>query len=178
MVLRRDRVPIRPDWKVKTKAVLDFLEEYVGRHPEHHLDLDRLALCGSSVGAYLALRGAADDRVEACVAVDPFFSLWDLLKGRMPEFLVHTFEAGGFASNEMWDYLVIVLGWMNFQAKWEFNHLRWMFGVNIVADVFRQMMRYSLATSHKMQYLELVYCPVMVTGAAGSIYAKPEISIS
>ena len=176
IVLRRDRVPMRPDWEVVIKIVLDFLVSYVEQHPEHHLDLERLALSGSSVGGYLALRGAADARVKACVSVDPFYSMWDLLKGRMPEFLIHTFEAGGFASDEMWEHLVTVLGWMNFQTKWEFNHLRWMFGVQSAADVFRQMMKYTLATTANSQYLDSVKCPVMVTGAAASIYAKPEIS--
>ena len=176
IVLRRDRIPMRPDWEVVISRVLDFFVEYVGKHPEHELDLDRLVLAGSSVGAYLALRGAADPRVKACVSTDPFFSMWDLLKGRMPDFLINTFEAGGFAADEMWEYLVTVLGWMSFQTKWEFNHLRWMFGVSSASDVFRKMMEYTLATSDGNQYLHSVKCPVMVTGAAASIYAKPEIS--
>ena len=176
IVLRRDQLPLRPDWEVVIKVVLDFLLDFVHQHPEHNIDLDRLAIAGSSVGAYLALRGAADPRIKACVSVDPFFSMWDLLKGRMPEFLIHTFEAGGFAADYMWDYLISVLGWFDFQTKWEFNHLRWMFGKDSTADVFHEMMRYSLASRDKTQYLHKVKCPVMVTGAAHSIYAKPEIS--
>lgn len=176
IVLRRDRLSMRPDWEAVVKHVLDFLFAHVDQHPEYQIDMDRLALTGSSVGAYLALRGAADARVKACVSVDPFFSMWDVLKGRMPEFLIHTFEAGGFAADGMWDHLVTVLGWMSFQTKWEFNHLRWMFGVESAADVFRAMMTYTLSSSDKTQYLHSVKCPVMVTGAAASLYAAPDIS--
>lgn len=176
IVLRRDKVPMRPDWEVVTAKVLDFLFAHVDQHPEYNIDMDRLALAGSSVGAYLALRGAVDPRVKACVSVDPFFSMWDLLKGRMPEFLIHTFAAGGFVADEMWEYMVTVLGWMNFQTKWEFNHLRWMFGVDSTADVFRCMMKYTLARPDETQHLHSVNCPVMVTGAASSIYAAPKIS--
>ncbi|MCJ1280135.1 hypothetical protein MMC21_007962 [Puttea exsequens] len=176
IVLRRNQIPMRPDWEFVIKTVLDFLVPWIEQHPEHNIDLERLALAGSSVGAYLALRGATDPRIKACVSVDPFYSMWDLLKGRMPEFLIHTFEAGGFASDDMWEYAITVLGWWNFQTQWEFNHLRWMFGVDSAADVFREMMKYSLARSDRTQYLHDVKCPVMVTGAAASIYAKPEIS--
>lgn len=176
IVLRRDRVPMRPDWEAVISIVLDFFVDYVGQHPGYDIDLDRIVLAGSSVGAYLALRGASDPRVKACVSVDPFFSMWDLLKGRMPEFLIHTFEAGGFAADYIWDYLMDALGWMNFQTKWEFNHLRWMFGVDSAAEVFRKMQTFTLAAPDHTQYLHQVKCPVMVTGAAASIYAKPEIS--
>ena len=68
------------------------------------------------------------------------------------------------------------LGWMNFQTKWEFNHLRWMFGVDSVVDVFRKMQTFTLARPDHTQFLHQVKCPVMVTGAAASIYAKPEVS--
>lgn len=176
LILRRDKIPMRPDWEVVISKVLDWIHAYVGEHPELELDLDRLALAGSSVGGYLALRGASDPRVKACVSIDPFFSMWDLLKGRMPDFLINTFEAGGFAADYAWDYLVKVLGWANFQTKWEFTHLKWIFGVDNAADVFRTMMKYTLVSADGTLFLDKVKCPVMVTGAAASIYAKPEIS--
>ena len=65
---------------------------------------------------------------------------------------------------------------MTFQTKWEFNHLRWMFGVDSASEVFRKMQTFTLAAPDHTQYLHQVKCPVMVTGAAASIYAKPEIS--
>jgi pimeloyl-ACP methyl ester carboxylesterase len=176
IVLRRDKIPMRPDWEVVVSQVLDYLFDYTKQHPEHNIDLEKLALMGSSVGGYLALRGAIDPRVKACVSIDGFFSMWDLLKGRMPQFLIDTFEAGGFAADYMWDYAVSLLGWWNFQTKWEFNHLRWMFGVDTAPDAFRKMMEFSLARSDHTRYLHSIKCPVMVTGAAAAIYAKPEIS--
>lgn len=75
-VIRRDRIPMRPDWEVVISKVIDWLYEYTDAHPELELDLDRLALAGCSIGGYLSLRGATDDRIKACIAIDPFFNMW------------------------------------------------------------------------------------------------------
>ena len=176
LVLRRDKLVMRPDWEAVTSKVLDFVHAFSKHHPELELDLDRLALTGASMGGYYALRGAADPRVKAVVSTDPFYSMWDLLKGRMPDFLINSFETGAFASDAFWNNLVGVLSWMNFQVKWEFNHLKWIFGVKTPADVMRCMMQWTLSRPDESEYLHSVRCPVFVTGAASSIYAKPEIS--
>ncbi|KAF2136069.1 uncharacterized protein K452DRAFT_303087 [Aplosporella prunicola CBS 121167] len=176
IVLRRDQLPMRPDWEFVISAVLDFAFEFAKDHPELQLDMDRLAISGSSVGGYLSLRGALDPRVKACIAVDPFYCMWDLVKGRMPDFFINTFEAGGFASDEAWDYLVDFLSWVNVQTRWEFNHLRWMLGVQSAADVFRKMQEFTFSREDGVDVLHSVHCPVMVTGAGYSMYAKPEIS--
>jgi len=175
MVLRKDKLPMRPDWEFVISKVLDWLYKYNDEHPEFELDLDRLALAGCSIGGYLSLRGAADSRVKACVAIDPFFSMWDLVKGRMPHMFITTFEAGGFAPDHLWDYAVSVFSWLNAQTKWEFTHMKWIFGVDTAAEVFRSMMRYTFANEDETIFLDKVKCPVMVTGAAASIYAAPEV---
>lgn len=177
IVLRREELTMRPDWEVVNGKVLDFLHTYSNEHPELQLDLDRVAVCGASMGGYYALRAAADPRVKACVSIDPFYCMWDIMKGRMPEFLIHMFETdGGFAPDGFFNGLVGFLQWSNFQARWKFNHLKTIFGVEQPADVFRMMMTYTLSRPDDHEYLEQVRCPVFVTGAAAALYAKPEFS--
>lgn len=99
----------------------------------------------------------------------------DLLKGRMPHIFITTFEAGGFFADYMWDYATSFFSWAVPQTKWEFNHMKWIFGVDTAADVFRSMMQYTFATSGQSTVLDNIKCPVFLTGAAASIYASPEV---
>ena len=177
MVLRRDKLPMRPDWEVVVTQVLDYIWEYVGKeHPELNIDLERLAIVGSSVGGYLALRAASDARIKACISVDPFYSMWDLLKGRLPDFLIYAFESGGFANEFTWECIMRTICYGNPQTLWEYNHMRWMFGRDTTAQCFNRMRDFSFAVADQSNWLEKIKCPVFVTGAAYSIYAKPEIS--
>lgn len=176
IVLRRHNVPFRPDWEVVVSKVLDFAFEYVANHPDLEIDTDQTALAGSSMGGYLSLRGAADERVKACIAVDPFYSMWDLLKGRMPDAVIHTFEAGGFAPDALWDNFLSLLKWANAQTRWESDLTFWMLGVNTAADMFRRMMQFTFATADGTGFLVKVKCPVFVTGARYSLYSQPETS--
>lgn len=177
IVLRRHQVPFRPDWEVVVGKVLDFAHAHAQQHPELELDVERrVALVGSSMGGYLALRGAADPRVHACIAVDPFYSMFDLLRSRMPAPVLNTFVAGGFVPDGGWDYVFGVLGRLNAMTRWEFGFGQWMLGVSGAAELLRAMQRYALSASDGSRYLHQVKCPVMVTGARWSLYSPPEIS--
>jgi pimeloyl-ACP methyl ester carboxylesterase len=176
IVLRRHNIPFRPDWEVVVTKVLDFAFDYLGKNPDLEIDTTRVALTGSSMGGYLALRGAADERVKACIAVDPFYSMWDLLKGRIPDPVIDTFVAGGFAPDALWDSFLGLLKWLDVQTRWESDLSFWMHGVNRTADMFRRMMEFTFATSDGADYLHKLKCPVFVTGARFSLYALPEVS--
>jgi dipeptidyl aminopeptidase/acylaminoacyl peptidase len=128
IVLRRHNIPFRPDWEVVVTKVLDFAFDYLGKNPDLEIDTTRVALTGSSMGGYLALRGAADERVKACIAVDPFYSMWDLLKGRIPDPVIDTFVAGGFAPDALWDSFLGLLKWLDVQTRWESDLSFWMQG--------------------------------------------------
>lgn len=80
IVLREHGLHMRSDWEVVTGQVLDWLEEYsvtLKREVGVELDLDRIAVAGASMGGYYALRAAKDVRIKACVAIDPFYDMWD-----------------------------------------------------------------------------------------------------
>ncbi|MFT4436518.1 alpha/beta hydrolase family protein [Caballeronia sp. 15715] len=63
--LIKQGMPLRPDWETVIKAVVDFA------HTLPNVDPRRIALCGWSLGGYLAPRAASGEhRLAACVA-DP-----------------------------------------------------------------------------------------------------------
>ncbi|KAH9906644.1 alpha/beta-hydrolase [Xylariomycetidae sp. FL2044] len=176
IILRRHGLPFRPDWEVVVSKVLDFVSQYLEENPDLEIDLSRTALAGSSMGGYLSLRGAVDTRVKACIAVDPFYSMFDLLKGRMPDVIIDTFVAGGFAPDALWDKFLGLLKWLDIQTRWESELSFWMLGVRNTADMFRRMMQFTFATSDGNGFLPRVKCPVFLTGARYSLYSQPEIS--
>ncbi|KAI1170326.1 alpha/beta-hydrolase [Nemania sp. FL0916] len=178
IVLRRDNLPFRPDWEYVVGKVLDFTIAHVHATADlaELLDVQRLAISGSSMGGYLSLRGAADPRIRACVAVDPFYCMWDMLKGRVPDFLLNAFVAGGFAPDGFWNGLLGMAMWASVQTDWEMSLMRWMLGAGDMADVLRKMRLYTFATGEGESHLARVRCPVFVTGARFSLYCLPEVS--
>ena len=134
-------------------------------------------------GAFFALRGAADPRYKACVALDPFYDMFDLATSRLPPWFIRNWLAGWItdgAFNATWRFL----SRFNFQLKWELTHVMWIFGQPHAAAAMREMRRYTLSEEKgkegegegESSYLSGVHCPVLVTGATGTIYTPPSIS--
>ncbi|KAI9035221.1 alpha/beta hydrolase family protein [Aspergillus affinis] len=174
--LREGRSEMRPDWEEVMASVLDYVEKLAKEQPELLLDVSRIALAGVSMGAYYALRGAVDARVSACVAVDPFYDMFDLATSRMPVWFIRAWLAG-WITDGMFDATWRVLSRWNFQLKWELTHVMWIFGKETPAEAMREMQRYSLKGDEGSgNYLRQVKCAVMISGAAQTIYTAPEIS--
>ncbi|KAK7749849.1 hypothetical protein SLS53_000430 [Cytospora paraplurivora] len=178
IVLRRHNLPFRPDWEHVVGKVLDFALGHISTTADlaDVIDTERIALSGSSMGGYLALRGASDPRIRACVAVDPFYCMWDMLKGRVPDFLLNAFIAGGFAPDGFWNGILGLSMWTSVQTDWEMSLMRWMLGASDQADVLRKMRLYTFATGDGGGHLAKVKCPVFLTGARYSLYCLPEVS--
>ena len=172
IVLRRDKIPMRPDWEVVTGAVLDHLFDFADSHPELELDLDHVAVTGASMGGYFALRAAVDARIKACVSVDGFYSLASFVGGRMPGPLFKGFM-NGWLSDGAFNVILRFLQRLDFQARWEFNHLKWATGVKTEAEIMRAFGAYTLLKPDGTQYLADVKCPTLVTGAGASLYFDP-----
>jgi alpha-beta hydrolase superfamily lysophospholipase len=66
-------IPLRPDWDVVIRAVVDFAVNYP------LVDADRIALSGWSLGGLLAPRGAADEPRIAALIADP--GTWSIADG-------------------------------------------------------------------------------------------------
>ncbi|KAL8727343.1 MAG: hypothetical protein Q9166_006111 [cf. Caloplaca sp. 2 TL-2023] len=172
IVLRRDKLPMRPDWEVVTGAVLDHLFDFAASHPQFELDLGHIAVTSASMGGYFALRAAADARIKACVSVDGFYSLASFVGGRMPGPLFKGFM-NGWLSGGVFNAILRFLQRLDFQARWEFNHLKWATGTETEADIMRSFGDYTLLNPDGTEYLADVKCPTLVTGAGPSLYFDP-----
>ncbi|KAA8645748.1 hypothetical protein EYZ11_001246 [Aspergillus tanneri] len=159
---------MRHDWEVVIRAVLDRLGIYRDENPQLHLDLDRLAIFGESMGAYFALRGAADPRVKACIAMDGFYDMWDIADSRIPPVFLKAWDRLG---DKFFDWVVRSLGKVHFRTRFEFTHARYALGLPTFAQATRAFQRFSLRECNSGgEYLAQVQCPVFVTGAADWAY--------
>ncbi|KAL3429743.1 putative alpha/beta hydrolase [Aspergillus tetrazonus] len=172
IVLRRDKLIMRPDWEAATGPVLDHLFDLSAHHPDLELDVDHIAVTGASMGGYFALRAAADPRIKACVSVDGFYSLSSFVGGRMPGPLFHGFMSG-WITDSMFNGIISILKKLDFQARWEFNHLKWATGSKTDADIMRSFGAYTLHNTDGTEYLANIKCPTLVTGAGASFYFNP-----
>ena len=177
IILRRDKLTMRPDWEAVTTPVIDHLVQYSKAHAELDLDLERIAIAGASMGGYYALRGASDPRIKACVAIDPFYDMWDLAKVRMPVWFCNLWMAG-WISDTLLNAACYTHFKVDLRTRWEFAVAMWMFGTETPADTMREMQRYTMRLEDGEEFLDRVKCPVLVSGAAHSIYFRPEISTS
>jgi pimeloyl-ACP methyl ester carboxylesterase len=174
IVMRKLKKHLRPDWEVVIKRVLDFVYDFSSTHPDLNLDLDRLTLTGNSLGGYFVLRGAIDTRVKACVSTDGFYDLWLLTDSRLPRWFTTGWRSG-WITDDVFNSIFNFAARFDIQVAWEFRHGMFAFGVNSPANVLREFMRYTLQEGGK-KYLSDVQCPIMITGAADTLYFKPEIS--
>ena len=175
LVLRRDGIPLRPDGETIVGAVLDFLGKYSEQNPEANLDLDALTITGQSLGAYLALRGAADPRIKACIAVDPIYDLWELAMSRMPGWVVWMWENGVLGDGFI-DWVATTHGKFDVAVRYMFAQAQGMLGSPSPAQTLRDMKPFSFRLDRTVarpakynlsgDYLERIRCPVLITGAA------------
>lgn len=163
--LRRDRTTLRPDWEYVTSKVLDYVFDVLAPENEYlELDLDRIAIIGAVMGGYFALRAASDPRIKAAVSLNGFYSLFDIVRSRMPGFFINGWLSGSISDNIFNKVCHFLCRW-NFQMAWEFSHSYWCYGVNTPADVVRYMQQMSLAGPGGEQHLTNVRCPVLIMGA-------------
>jgi pimeloyl-ACP methyl ester carboxylesterase len=174
--LRRDKTILRPDWEHVTRKVLDYIFDVLEPENERlELDLDRIAVLGASMGGYFALRAAADPRIKACISCDGFYSLFEVVRSRMPGFFINGWLNGSINDN-VFNAVSRFLSKFNFQLKWEFAQSKWCYGVDNPADVMRFMQTMSLRCPTGGEYLDRVRCPVLVTGGEEAIYFEPALN--
>ena len=175
MMLRTEQLPMRPDYEAVTGKVLDFLNQYAEENQELELDLERIAVVGASMGAYFALRAAVDIRFKACVSIDPPYDMWELATSRLPRWFLNGWTSG-WITDGMFNGLVAAISRLNSQFRWEIGHMMWTFGLGTPADAMRNLHLFTLRLAGGQEYVQRIQCPVMVTGAEGSMYFKPELS--
>ncbi|KAF2136526.1 uncharacterized protein K452DRAFT_237336 [Aplosporella prunicola CBS 121167] len=176
LMLRRNKLSLRPDWEVVIAAVLDELFHAAQAHPQWRLDLARIAVLGASMGGYFALRGATDSRVKACVAIDGFYDLGAAVRERIPSPVLTAMERG-YVPDAVFNGLFSIMASLNFQTRWEFGHAMLAFGVDSPAAVLREFNRYTLRPAGDAETIvSRIRCPVLVTGSRETLYFRPETS--
>ncbi|KAF2084692.1 alpha/beta-hydrolase [Saccharata proteae CBS 121410] len=176
ITLKKHEIYMRPDFEIVIARVLDHLPVLATQHPNLQLDLARTAVAGTSLGAYFALRAATLHSVAACVAIDPFYSMWDLAMTRMPRWYAQLW-IDGYIPDSVFNWSCYTHMRVDFPSGWEFSLSMWMMHKASPADLLREFRRYSLRDQKTgEELLHGVTCPVLVAGAPHSVYASPEQS--
>lgn len=173
IVVRRDKLHLRPDWETVIGKVLDQLEVVIHEHPERNLDMSRIAIAGASMGGYFALRGALDPRISACISIDGFYDLSVLTRARVSGPLMTAIEEQYIADGIFNALLSIVLA-LDFQKKWEMGHAILATGITSPAAAMRTWQNYSMALPDGKTRLSELKCPVLVTGTRDTMYVPWE----
>ncbi|PKS11760.1 hypothetical protein jhhlp_001749 [Lomentospora prolificans] len=170
LTLHRDGLLFRPDWEIVAGAVFDHLEILNATEPELQLDLDHVAIWGTSLGGYFALRAAAgDERFKACVAIDPVHDFWDFATTQIPRPVLAGWERG-WISDSVIDTVVGITMRFVFQMKWNINLSSLIFGIPRPSQIMKAMKAYTLRLPGGESLLSKVRCPVFVSGASNSLY--------
>jgi alpha-beta hydrolase superfamily lysophospholipase len=168
------RLRSRPDWENVVGHVIDHLETLAESDPELGLDLSRIAVAGASMGAYYALRAAADPRVKACVAVDPFYDMYDFAIGHMGPFgSVLRAWARGWVPTTVVNGIMGAVMALDFRTYWEVGLVQWFMGCATPTQALLQMRRYSFRLKDGGSFLARVKCPVLISSAGQSLYLRP-----
>jgi pimeloyl-ACP methyl ester carboxylesterase len=109
------------------------------------------------------------------VSVDGFYSLFEVVKSRMPGFFINGWLSGAI-SDEWFNSVCRFLSRFNFQLAWEFSQSYWCYGVNTPADVLRFMKTMSLEGPSGEKHLQSVQCPVLIMGGEQAFYFGPELN--
>ena len=174
VVLRKHNCKMRPDWEYVIKHVIDCLESYAASHPTLELDLDRIAIAGASLGGYFALRATTGEpRLKACVALDPIYSMWDFATAHVSPTFIEAWRRG-WLSNGVVDAMIGTMMRFSFQMRWEVSLSGTFYGLRSPAEIMLEMKKYTLASADGKSLLERVTCPVLVSGAADSLYVSAD----
>jgi len=157
-------VPMRPDWEVVIKAVVD----YAVTLPL--VDATRIALYGWSLGGYLAPRGASGEHRLAALIADP--GMWSVAEG-FRDVAVHKFGVPPAAAADLGTLDQAVIDKMeafiraNRQLYWKVVQRG--FWVHGVKDLRAYLASTELFTMQGRA--DLIRCPTLITKAEGDVLA-------
>ncbi|CAG8973055.1 hypothetical protein HYALB_00010829 [Hymenoscyphus albidus] len=169
MALRKHGLKLRPDWEYVTRHVLDYLSSFASSHPKLELDLDRIAVSGSALGGYFALRVASDPRVKACVAMDPLYDMWDFGTQHVSPTFINAWMSG-WISNTMVNRIINIGMYFDFQLKWEVSVSGAFWQLDNPSDILLEMKKFTLRGPTGKSFLDKVTCPILISGAGQSLY--------
>lgn len=167
LTLHEKGISMWPDWEVLSDLVLDYLFKWAeDRNIE--LDPDRVAVAGASLAGYFALRASAGTRYKACVAIDPVQDLWEFATDHVSPGFLGLWNRG-WIPDWVVDKMIILGTRFSFQMRWEIYTTARFLGVTTPTEILRKMKQFTLRTDRGSR-LDEVKCPVLVAGAANSLY--------
>jgi dienelactone hydrolase len=157
-------VPLRPDWEVVIKAVVDFAETL----PQ--VDVTRIALSGWSLGGHLAPRGASCEPRIAALIADP--GTWGIADG-FRDVVVRMFGVPaeavadlGALDQPIMDKLEALIR-SNRQFNWKIVQRGfWVHGVDNLRAFFASAELFTMKGR-----AELIACPTLITQAENDVLA-------
>ncbi|KAI2635279.1 Alpha/Beta hydrolase protein [Xylaria nigripes] len=169
LTLHEHNIPFRADWEIIMQKTLQYMQQYAEQYPAMDLDLSRIAVAGASLGAYFALRAAAEPQIRACIAIDPLYDFWDFATKQTSPTFLHLWERG-WIPDFVVDKAISFSTRFSFQMKWEIKTSSRFLGTSRPSEMLRTMKKFTLRENDGSSYLSRVKCPVFVTGASDSLY--------
>ncbi len=157
-------VPLRPDWEVVTRAVVDFAETLP------LVDATRIALSGWSLGGHLAPRGASGEPRIAALIADP--GTWSIADG-FRDVIVRLFGLPAEAAADLGKLDPPILDKVeaiirgNRQLNWKVVQRGfWVHGVDTLRDYFASAELFTMRGR-----VEHISCPTLITQAENDMLA-------
>jgi len=114
-LIRNPGLIFRPDYEKPVGAAVDYLMT------RNDIDRDKIAIIGYSMGGYLAVRGAFDHRIKACIPNTLVVDCGASARAGMKGLVKH--EA-------FMDRAFSLIMKANAPARWGYQHSSWVLGVN------------------------------------------------
>jgi pimeloyl-ACP methyl ester carboxylesterase len=158
-VLRRQRIPFRPDWEAVATPVID----YAISRPE--VDARRITLFGYSLGGYLVARAAAfERRLAALVLDDGIFDFNSAFTRTFPPFITQWIEQG---RDDAADAVLGLIAAQNTQVRWGLRNGSWAMGASSFTDLVRKTRDYTIAG-----VADRITTPTLIMGADNDGFLK------
>ena len=149
-VIRKQRLPFRPDWERVVGPVIDHLRA----RPD--VDVERLALLGVSFGGLLAPRAAAfEHRLAACIANG---GVLDFVGPRIPKGMSRAqFAHAILSAPAQVDEMLAAAASKSAEARWGQENGKYTFQASSGSDWLKKLLDYDLAP-----YAAQIKCPTLV----------------
>ncbi len=160
--LHNEGLVFRHDWEKVITPVVDFALTLPGIAPSC------IALCGISLGGYLAPRAAAfEHRIAAVIANDGVYDYGAVHVGRWPEGVRDAFltELRAGPAPRI-DRAMEAAMMASPVTRWAISHGMWCFGADTPSEYIRKTLDYSLAGG----IAEQIRCPTLVCDAEDDLF--------